>query len=111
MSVNRFKPHVLLIPEDDKDRQIANGFHLETDPDKFRQMQVLNPPGGWEKVVDDFLANHVGPMKSNPNRFVILLIDFDGREDRRDLVKGRIPKEVSDRVFVFGTRNEPETFL
>ena len=26
MSVNKYKPHVLLIPEDDANRQLANGF-------------------------------------------------------------------------------------
>ncbi len=29
MSVNKYKPHVLILPEDDADRQIANGFCTE----------------------------------------------------------------------------------
>ena len=29
MSVNVYKPHVLVLPEDDADRQIANGFLLD----------------------------------------------------------------------------------
>lgn len=28
MSVNKYKPHVFVIPEDDADRQIADGFVL-----------------------------------------------------------------------------------
>jgi hypothetical protein len=30
--VNRYLPHVLVLPEDDANRQIANGFVLDLDP-------------------------------------------------------------------------------
>jgi len=39
MSVNVYKPHVLVLPEDDADRQIATGFLL--DPSlKPRNIQI-----------------------------------------------------------------------
>jgi hypothetical protein len=28
MAVNRYKPHIYVVPEDDANRQIANGFLL-----------------------------------------------------------------------------------
>jgi hypothetical protein len=39
MSVNRYRPHVLVIPEDRADEQIANGFVLH-DQVKHRQIQI-----------------------------------------------------------------------
>ena len=44
MSVNRHKPHLLVLPEDDANRQLARGFELEL---STRQFQVLQPAGGW----------------------------------------------------------------
>jgi hypothetical protein len=29
MRINKYKPHILVLPEDDANRQIANGFILE----------------------------------------------------------------------------------
>ena len=42
MSVNVYNPHVLVLPEDDANRQIANGFLLEPSI-KHRNIQVLTP--------------------------------------------------------------------
>ena len=40
MSVNVYKPHVLVLPEDDANREIANGFLLAPSL-KLRNIQVL----------------------------------------------------------------------
>jgi hypothetical protein len=50
MSVDKYSPHVLVLPEDDANRQLANGFHLNTDWNRSRQMQVLAAAGGRTKV-------------------------------------------------------------
>ncbi len=47
-------------------------------------------------------------MRRYPDRFVVLLLDFDGKEDRFDAIKGRIPAELSERVFLIGARTTPE---
>lgn len=39
MSTNKFQPHVLIFPEDDANRQIANGFLLLVPPDRQRRAQ------------------------------------------------------------------------
>lgn len=41
MSVNLYEPHVFVIPEDDANRQLADGFHLEVDWSRQKQMQIL----------------------------------------------------------------------
>lgn len=106
--VNRNQPHVLVLPEDDANSQLANGFHKEVDFTRYRQMQVLEVAGGWIRVLERFKADHVAKMVSNPNRFMVLLIDFDGQPERLGKAKAEIPTELADRVFILGAREQPE---
>lgn len=106
MSVNRERPHVFVLPEDDANRQLANGFLLELDV--ARQMHVLAPAGGWTQVLKCFLSDHVFGMERNTKRFMVLLIDFDDRKERLTDVKAQIPEHLSDRVFILGASSDPE---
>jgi len=107
MGVNRFLPHVLVLPEDDRNRQLANGFRL--DPGVLApKIQVLPPAGGWGEVLTRFKSDHVGDMDAHPLGFMVLLIDFDNKEDRLGKVKAEIPGRLKDRVFVLGVWSEPE---
>jgi hypothetical protein len=105
MSVNKDKPHVLVLPEDDANRQIANGFQLDI---SSRQMQVLAEAGGWLRVLECFTQEHVRAMGRFNQRLMILLIDFDNQEGRLQAVNARIPTRLTDRVFVLGALGEPE---
>lgn len=51
--MNKYKPHVLVLPEDDANRQIANGFLLNSNLNR-NAIQILPIAGGWLKVVDTF---------------------------------------------------------
>ena len=106
MSVNRHLPHLLVLPEDDANRQLANGFHLELH--SIRQVQVLDVAGGWIDVLERFKSHHVSGLERYPDRFMVLLIDFDGRTDRLKEVKTCIPEHLLDRVLVLGVWTEPE---
>ena len=106
MSVNKYLPHVYVLPEDDANRQLAIGFQLG-DLSDFRQMQVLNVAGGWQKVVQCFKEEHIHGMDRNTNRFMVLLIDFDEQENRLKNVKAEIPEHLKERVFVLGAWSEP----
>lgn len=108
MSVNSFQPHILVLPEDNADRQLANGFWLEVDWMKQRQMQVLNEVGGWIDVLECFKSVHIKEMERCTYRFMVLLIDFDEKENRLDKAKEVIPDSLKDRVFVLGARKDPE---
>ena len=107
MSVNKYLPHVYVLPEDDANRQLANGFLLG-DLSNFRQMQVLNVAGGWQEVVKCFQEEHAPGMDRNTNRFIVLLIDFDEQENRLISVKMGVPEHLRERVFVLGVWSEPE---
>lgn len=108
MSVNCYKPHILVLPEDDANRQLANGFLLEM-PDQWRrQVQILPVARGWAKVIDEFRSQHVDGMFKYPSRTMVLAIDFDGQSGRLCEVRSRIPQELADRVFVLGVWTRPE---
>ena len=107
MSVNRYKPHVLVLPEDDANRQLANGFLMDESL-TARGIQVLEVAGGWIEVLDRFKSDHISGMDKHPDRFMVLLIDFDGKQDRLSRAKIEIPARFIDRVFILGVWTEPE---
>lgn len=107
MSVNKYQPHLFVLPEDDANRQLANGFQLHSSVEA-RRMQVLAEAGGWQKVVDCFKSDHIHSMLGNDQRFMVLLVDFDGDASRIDFVKAEIPEPLRERVFVLGVWSEPE---
>lgn len=107
MSANKFVPHVHVLPEDDANRQIANGFLL----DEFlfaRRLHVLEEAGGWHQVVERFLRIYVPQMELTPMRLMILLIDCDQHPERQEQVKNQIPEHLRERVFVLGVLTKPE---
>ena len=105
MSVNKYQPHIFVLPEDDANRQLANGFLLVV---STRQIQVLSEAGGWTHVRDRFNSDHVVELERYDNRFMVLLIDFDNDTNRLPNLKAAIPTHLSDRVFVLGVLTEPE---
>jgi hypothetical protein len=86
---------------------LANGFLL----DQYlstRKIQVLEEVGGWIQVLERFLSDYVTGMELYRSRFMVLLIDFDGRKERLQEAKVRIPEHLTDRVFILGALSEPE---
>jgi hypothetical protein len=108
LSPNKDREHVFVLPEDDANKELANGFRERVDWTRYRRMQVLPPAGGWTKVLERFKSDHVAGMERCPNRFMVLLIDFDGRRDRLEKAKAAIPANLADRVFVLGALSQPE---
>ncbi|MEW6281449.1 MAG: hypothetical protein AB1758_22760 [Candidatus Eremiobacterota bacterium] len=108
MSVNSHRPHILVLPEDDANRQIANGFLLE--PAVARgaaQVQVLPVARGWSRVRHKF-ETELSELLSNPCCHVVLVVDFDRNEARREQLERVIPRTARDRAFVVGVWSEPE---
>ena len=107
MSCNKDRPHILVLPEDDANRQLARGFHEHVDF-RPRQMQVLPVAGGWNAVLERFNPDHVKDMDRFPKHFMVLLIDFDAKEERLKIAQAAIPPHLADRVFVLGAWSNPE---
>jgi len=109
MSVNKYKPHVHLISEDDANRQLAVGFlgHYAVDDG---QVSPRDPAGGWGKVLDVFEMEYLQKMRENNLAHVVMMIDFDEHvQERRAIFDQRIPQDVKERVFVIGSLSNPET--
>jgi hypothetical protein len=106
--MNRQRQHVYVIPEDDADRQIANGFvnHHRVDG---RRIQVMPAAGGWSPVLDTFKKEYISLLQGSAFAHVVLLIDFDGKFDTRfPQFSDAIPVDIRDRVFVVGASRRPE---
>lgn len=107
MSVNKHRPHVLIVPEDDANRQIANGFVMHHRLVAGRQVQILPIEGGWSKVLARLVLMQ-SEMKTYSQRQVVALVDFDERLERRQEFMQKLEPSLHDRMFVLGTKSEPE---
>ncbi|MDQ2732678.1 MAG: hypothetical protein M3Y56_13550 [Armatimonadota bacterium] len=107
MSSNKYLPHVYVLPEDDANGNIADGFELHL-PRGSRRFQVLPSAGGWVRVLEEFDKTYRVEMEKYPYRHMVLLIDFDEQDDRLIQIKKVIPYELANRVFVLGVWSEPE---
>jgi hypothetical protein len=110
MSVNKDRPHLFVLPEDDANRQMVNGFILGLTRD-VRQIQALPEAGGWLKALscfDDDRDGRLASMRRYPHSFLLVLIDGDGQPARFDQAKQRIPADLADRIFILGTSTQPE---
>jgi hypothetical protein len=97
-----------VLPEDDANRQLADGFVLGVDHLLSRNIQVLPEVGGWIEVLDRFESDHIFGMNTYPGRFIVLLFDFDDDVSRIQTARNRVPEELRERVFILGVRTEPE---
>lgn len=104
--MNKHRPHIMVLPEDDANRQIANGFVLDPCLDD-RTIQILPSAGGWPKVRDAFEKTHRLQMERNQQRYMVLLVDFD-RTHRLQDMRRVVPATLADRVFIVGAWSEPE---
>ena len=106
--MNKYAPHVYVIPEDDRDRQLADGFVLHHGV-KDSRIQVVPPAGGWGRVLETFRDEYVPKLRTYPLAYVVMLIDFDDRvDDRTALFAREIPDDCKARVFVIGSKYNPE---
>ncbi len=115
MRVNKFVEHILVIPEDDANRQIINGFILNLNVNEAA-IQVLPIANGWKKLVDKFKNDHISEMGKFPKRLIVLVIDFDDYKEPDGLsyknrliyIKSQVPENLQERVFILGSRTAPE---
>ncbi len=108
MSVNKEKPHLYILPEDDENRELANGF-INNLWVNDRQVQVLPVAGGWRTVLEKFKVEYIPHLNTYRDANIVLLIDFDQKhESRFSSFTEEIPDRFKDRVFVIGVKDEPK---
>lgn len=105
MAINRERPHVLVLPEDDATHDLAVGFV----DGALGPMQVLNSVRGWSHVLEHFLRYHVCELRKYEQRHLVLLIDFDDDyPNRLTEFQSKMPPDIADRVYVLGALGEAE---
>lgn len=107
MTANAYKWHLKILPEDDKWRQIAAGFHRELPQHLQRKVDICHVARGWCKgleLIETFKLDDI------PDRHLLLLIDFDKREKERQII---IDDALQNhpRVFVLGSTREAEDLI
>lgn len=108
MSSNKERPHLVVLPEDRANSDLANGFVSNVNLFE-RAIQILPYERGWQNVVEKFKSYHLQKMREYPERRIVLLMDFDGQFDSRlSYVENEIPDDLKSRVFVLGVTSEPE---
>ena len=109
MSIKKYTEYLVVLPEDDANRQIANGFFKGSNLNE-NAFTIRGNAKGWKKALDKFNTTYVPMMKRQEysELMVVLLIDFDRDENRLSYVENQIPEELKDRVFVLGVFSEPE---
>src|SRR6516165_9418102 len=107
MRVNKYQPRVLVLPEDDANRQLARGFLLDSAL-LTQKIQVLEEVGGWREVLNCISTDHARGLDRFNHRHMILLIDFDDTPTRLSEAKASIPDHLTERVFILGARSKPE---
>lgn len=108
MSINRHLPHLLVIPEDAADRELANGA-LKNLNVNGRAVQVMPFVGGWPKFENELKSDYIHRLQTYPNGRLLLLVDFDDQgEARRDRVRSWVPNDLHSRVYILGAAKDPE---
>ena len=105
MSANKFIEHVYILPEDEQDEELANGF--VTHHTCTGRVDILKPAGGWHKALDALKDVHAKEMRIRTKRYMVLLIDFDNDPSRREDAEKLVPDDLRDRVFLIGSLKEP----
>jgi hypothetical protein len=104
--VNKYRPHLLVLCEDQATHDIATGFN-----DKVTgAMEVRKPLRGWPHVLQEFQDVYIPWLRQHPHCHIALFIDFDNvYETRIQQFQGAIPQDITDRVFILGACDEAET--
>jgi hypothetical protein len=103
MSVNVYVKHVIVLPEDRANEEMANGFvnHYQV---QDARIQVVPPAGGWPNVLKVFEDEYVRRLRAYEAEHLVMLIDFDEKfEVQKKRFDETVPADVKDRVFVIGS--------
>lgn len=106
MTVNRNKPHLVVVQEDSPYRDLTNGIRNAVNVEGYR-IHCRTPVGGWSKVLDS-LNDNISSLKRYNDMHLLLLMDFDNkfvsRMNRFQLVIAG--KSYENRVFLLGVDNK-----
>lgn len=113
MSINIYREHVIVVPEDEADRQLANGFEQHHSV-RHRTIQIMPIAGGWPALFDLFRKEYASYVRKYPKAHIVLIVDFDDDIESRLRQYDRVLSEFPDRavwenrVYLLGATKDPE---
>lgn len=108
MGVNKYSEYVVILPEDDANRQIINGF-LNVIGVNLNAIDVRAVAGGWKKALSLRIKPLIKELENNKNMSLLVVIDFDLQfEKRLKIFKEKLGNNLIDRAFLLGAISEPE---
>lgn len=106
--MNKFIHHIFVIPEDEADREIADGF-VNNERVDDRRIQVMPVARGWPNVLTTLEDEYIVRLRKYTLGHVVMLVDFDDQGgDRMARFRQVIPDDLRGRVFVVGSSMNPE---
>lgn len=106
--MNKYRPCVYVLPEDEALDRVATGFAGELAEDRSRAFNIAPPTGGWKKTI----AQTKDLLKKHNEAYIVLLVDFDknthGAKERRSYITSDFSAVEQGRVFVIGASDEIE---
>ncbi len=105
--MNKYKDHLLIVPEDDANKDLAIGFQ-NTVPRGVNAIFIERVAGGWASARER-LESLFPTMRRYVRRRVLVLVDHDQSATRRDDVLRGVPDDLTDRVYLLGVWSEPES--
>ena len=104
--MDKYSRQLVVVPEDDANRDLANGFVGVMSPLKHRNVFIARPARGWARAAAAWSSLKLDVYVQ---RHVVLLVDFDGQHPvRHQEIIASIPAQFHDRVFVLGSEITPE---
>jgi hypothetical protein len=108
VGVNKYTKYVVILPEDDANRQIINGF-LNVIGVNFRAIDVRSVAGGWKKALSVRIEPLLKELETNINMSLLVVIDFDCQfKNRQRIFRQKVGDHLIDRAFLLGAISEPE---
>lgn len=104
MSLNSYQPHVVFVSEDKETRKVVTGFLKHYSFSGKKQWKNEPFKDGWMGAA----AFAATILKNCSRAYVVLVIDFDSRENRYERVKELLTEDLLSRTLVLGCLDEVE---
>lgn len=109
--MNFHTPHLLILPEDEHDQRLANGFAGHINIDR-RKIQMLAFANGWHKAqarITEPGSNEIQHLTRFSSAHLLVVLDFDKQSGRLQEIRDKIPPTIAERIYILGTWDEPQT--
>jgi len=107
LSVNKFKPHLLILPEDQAVKDVVVGAVESIRVKPAANLSIEKLLGGWRKLKDR-LPECEKYLGQYPEGRLLFIIDLDRDPKRPKEVQAWIQGEFADRIFLLSSFHEPE---